>query len=684
MSGDNYMDRADLEQWKPKEVARLLALVETERRYYQEIVANVPVSLLVVGPDLKIVSANRHFRVSTGRKNDEILGHDLSEVFPVEGALELSQQVVRSGVASPRAQSTWTYGDKKRPVALTALPLRSWEEDSDAEALLVIQEMEEADPALPLLTSKQSKAVEVTEAIDAMLWEADLAAGRITYVNERAVSLFGHEESVWLENAEIWAERVHPDDQDRVKAFYEHLQTSEGDRFSCEFRAVHNDGHVMYVRESVRTQRDEAGKISKLFGYTTDISERREKEEQHAIAQKSEALGRLSAKLAHDLNNLLMIIAGYGEELKNSVPSGNPLHNDMREILSATERLYAITTQLQTYTRRPIVNARSTSVASLLQAAKPAIERSLGHNVKLHIEQDENLRKAKVDAEQIEQALVALAHHAYLELGGEGTVTLRASHARLEESVGNDSGLDAGDYLRLSISHSGSALSAEARERILEPWLYSEDSVREIKMGLSTAYQIIRQSKGDISVDSTAIPTASGNGTAFHVFLPLLSLAEVEAERVAAQAAPFVAPPVVAEVPPVAEVMLETILVVEDEGGIRALVRKILKRQGYNVLEASGGAEALQIMADHPGQLDLLLTDVMMPGMNGVELSYKALEAKPNLKVLFVSGYTDESLLEAGQFPSGTAFLQKPFTLGSLLGKVRDVLNSSAMRQSAS
>jgi two-component system, cell cycle sensor histidine kinase and response regulator CckA len=683
------MDRADLEQWKPKEVARLLALVETERRYYQEIVANVPVSLLVVGPDCKIVSANRHFRVSTGRKNDEILNHDLAEIFPVEGALELAQQVVRSGVAAPRAQSTWTYADKERPVALTALPLRSWEEDSDAEALLVIQEMEAADPTLPVLSPKQAKAVELTEAVDAMLWEADLSAGRITYVNEGAVALFGHPEAEWLENPEIWADRVHPEDRERIKNFYEHLQESDSSRFSCEFRAIHQKGHILHVRESVRAQRDETGKITKLFGYTTDISERREKEEQHAIAQKSEALGRLSAKLAHDLNNLLMIIAGYGEELKNSVPSGNPLHNDMREILAATERLYSITTQLQTYTRRPIITPQSTSVPALLEASRPAIERVIGHNAKLILEHDADLRKAKVDGEQVQQALVALAQHAYLELGGEGTITITASHARLQESVGNDSGLDAGDYLRLSITHSGSALSAEARERILEPWLYSEDGVREIKMGLSTAYHIVRASKGDISVESSAAEAISSggivsHGTAFHVYLPLMSRAEMAAELAALAAAPEVAPPAAVEVPVVSESTLETILVVEDEGGIRALVRKILKRQGYNVLEAAGGEEALRIMAEHPGQLDLLLTDVMMPGMNGVELSYKALEAKPNLKVLFVSGYTDESLLEAGQFPSGTAFLQKPFTLGSLLGKVRDVLNSTAMRQSAS
>ena len=219
-------------------------------------------------------------------------------------------------------------------------------------------------------------------------------------------------------------------------------------------------------------------------------------------------------------------------------------------------------------------------------------------------------------------------------------------------------------------------MSPESQQRILEPWLYSEQSVRDVKMGLAAAHNIIRESNGELSVE--AIP---GKGTAFHLYLPIATAAEVKAAQTVVVAP---APIPVVETPAEPETTLETILVVEDEGGIRALVRKILKRQGYNVLEASHGDEALRIIRDLEGPIDLLLTDVMMPGMNGVELSHKALALKPKLKVLFVSGYTDESLLEAGQFPAGTAFLQKPFTLGSLLGKVREVLDSGAARHAAS
>ncbi|WP_031496910.1 hybrid sensor histidine kinase/response regulator [Bryobacter aggregatus] len=669
------MERADFEQWKPKEVARLLALVETERRYYQEIVANVPVSLLIVGPNLLAISSNRQFRVTTAKKNDEVLGHPLAELIPIDAVVELAQQVVSTGLAAPKVEVLWPLGEGNRPVTVSALPLRSWEEDSESEALLVIQEQVAASQLLPPLTEKQAKAVDLASAVDAMLWEADLTSGRIEYVNDRAEELFGHPESTWLDKAEVWTDRVAPEDRERVKRFYDHLASSKGTTYTVEFQAVRADDSTFHVRETVRVQRDSSGRPLKLYGCTSDITERLQIESQNAAAQKSEALTRLSAKLAHDLNNLLMIIAGYGEELKNSLPAENPLHHDMKEILSATERLYSVTTQLQTYTRRPVVNAKITSIPTFLQSVTPVLERVLGQHISLTVEQLPDLAKGKMDAAQIEQALVSLAHHAFLELGGAGSVVLQADQVRVQESTGSESSLDAGDYIRFSFSHSGTPMSPEARQRILEPWLYSEESVRDIKMGLSTAYQILRQSHGELMVES-----GPGKGTAFLLYLPMVSRAELEAERALAGTA--VAPPVL-ETPAEPETTLETILVVEDEGGIRALVRKILRRQGYNVLEAAHGEEALRVMHDFNGHIDLLLTDVMMPGMNGVELSYKALEAKPSLKVLFVSGYTDESLLEAGQFPSGTAFLQKPFTLGSLLGKVREVLDTSMLRTAA-
>lgn len=662
------MERADFDQWKPKEVARLLALVETERRYYQEIVANLPVSLVIIDANLKVLSSNRHFRNKLGKKNDEVLGKEIAGLLGIEGVSALAQQVVASCLPAPRLEATW----HEHPVTLHALPLRSWEEDSEAEALLLIE-----DRTVPAVvevprTPREIKSVELSDSVGAMLWEADLSSGKLTHVNREAENLFGYPEAEWLDKDEIWTERVAPQDRERVKRFYASIHDTEAAELTVEFQGRRTDGSTLFARESVRIVRDAKGKPVRLLGCTTDISQRRESEDQHATFEKSEGLYRLSAKMAHDLNNLLMIVAGYGEELKTALPVTHPLHNDMRQILEATERLYAVTTQLQTYTRRPVVSPKSTDVGQFLQGLRPQLEKAFGAKVELRLECPENVGKAKIDAAHVETALIALAQHAFLEMGGAGLAVLRAANAAVGESTGRSGSLEAGDYVRITLSHSGGVMSAEARDRLLEPWLYGDDGVREVKLSLANAYQIARHSGGDIRVD----------GEGFHFYLPMVSRAEREAERVAPKATP--AAPAAPQIEVEPEPQLETILVVEDESAIRALVRKILRRQGYQVLEASNGNEALSVLAEQKGAVDLLLTDVMMPGMNGVELSHKAVEQWPGIRVLFVSGYTDENVLEGGQFPIGTAFLQKPFTLVGLLGKVREVLDAGEKKRAAS
>ncbi|MCX6610703.1 MAG: response regulator [Acidobacteria bacterium] len=657
------MERAEFEQWKPKEVARLLALVETERRYYQEIVASIPVSLLIVGSNLHAVSANRQFRMRVGKKNDEILGRPLLDLLPIDGLQEVAEQVVNSGIATPKREMNWGGQD----VVVTAMPLRSWEEDSESEALLVI---EEKAAQVASLTARDQKALSVAASIEGMLWEVDYAAGGITHVSAGAEELFGYPVERWLSDESVWGLRVAEGERARVDEFYDGIGSSAGTVFSIEFLARHADGQEFLARETVRVARDESGKPLRLAGLTTNVSERRELESQQSLALKGEALQRLSAKLAHDLNNLLMIVAGYGEEMKNSLPAEHTLHQDMKEILGATERLYSLTTQFQTYTRRPVVTPRITSLAALVSQARTQIEAALGPELALEIHLPAGLAKAKIDGAQIEDALVALARHASLAMHGAGILKLSAENVLRSEAISSAQGLNLGAYLRMTLEGAGAAMWGE---RLLEPWLAAEGQPREVELGVAAAYQIVRQSHGDLSVD----------GAKLHLYLPMVSEAELEAERALA-AAQVVAPPPPVEVAAEPETTLESILVVEDEGGIRALVRKILRRQGYQVIEASNGEEALRLLAEAGTKVDLLLTDVMMPGMNGVELSQKALLQDASLKVLFVSGYTDESVLEAGQFPAGTAFLQKPFTLGSLLGKVREVLDGAAARQAAS
>jgi CheY-like chemotaxis protein len=422
-------------------------------------------------------------------------------------------------------------------------------------------------------------------------------------------------------------------------AFYQSLAEAAGTQAEITYRGP--DG--MAKRDVVWVERNPAGEAVSLTGLTLGEERQRQAVQQEAAVAQAESLQRLSAKLAHDLNNLLMIISGYGEELKNAVPAEHTLHQDMQEILTAAERLYGLTNQFQTYNRRPAVRLAAHGLGEFITGLLPRL-REAGLETVL-VGEIGAKAAARMDDEHLNELFLA---------AGRLGVLVGAGQAELRVGTGWEQ-----HHIEMKLA------GAEFPANWLEPWFASNEDLREAQLAMVTAFHALREAGGAMRVESGTLA----------VTLPAAVL----------EAAPVVkaAPPAVEEVPAEAAPSLEAILVVEDEAGIRALVRKILSRQGYEVLEAASGQEALTVLGS-AARVDLLLTDVMMPGMNGVELSRQALSANPHLRVLFVSGYTDESVLEAGEFPAGTAFLQKPFTLGGLLGKVREVLDSGAARQAAS
>lgn len=637
------MERAEFDNWRPREVARLLSLVETERRYYQEIVSCLPSSILIVGGDLRIVSANRSFRQRVRRKNEDVLGRDLLEFLPD------AVGIVRAVLDGATSSATQSLELSRQTVSLTVLPLRNWEEDSEPEALLIIE-----NESAVRLSPEQEHALSTVSALDCVLWEQDLRTNQLTFASSAAAEIFGYTPAQLLEDFSLWPLRVAEPDRRRVEALYARLGDLSGDHFAIEYRGRDAKGGDHWLRESARIRRDPDGNPIWLIGSTMRIGPRREMEQARAIAIKSEGLQRLGARLAHDLNNLLMIVGGYGEELKNALPAGHPMYQDMLEILEATNRLSSLTTQLQTYTRRPNIEPRTLQFAPLFDALRSRLCWTLGPGVELEIEEQDNLYCLEADPVQAEESLISLARLAAGVLDGRGQLSIRASNATAEEGSGHPCVL-----VSLTIS------DGEWPSFWLEPWLAPDEASREIALGVATVYQALRLGGGDLRIAGRRAVLEFPGITAPHVVEPI----------------PV---PLPAPVAGDATTSLETVLVVEDEGGIRALVRKILRRQSYEVLEAPSGAEALEILREHGQRINLLLTDVMMPGMNGVELSQQATAAHPTLRVLFVSGYTDDSVLEAGRFPAGAAFLQKPFTLGSLLGKVREVLDGGVTHEAAS
>jgi two-component system, cell cycle sensor histidine kinase and response regulator CckA len=680
------MERADLEQWKGREVARLLALVETERRYYQEIVASVPVGLVVLSSDLSIVSANRAVRKIFGLRSGDALRGRLDTLLP-GWVLDRIAEVLKSGVGQSNILIKFE-SDERRHLRLSILPIRSWDDEALQEALLSIEDLTateaaetESVPQLSLSLNSQNahgtvatsgvaepgsvtpgnRDGEVLDNLEAAAWMLELPAKKFTFVSHRAEQLLGYPAEHWTTNASFWTDRVHPADRDWLSQSYQRA-IERGEAQVSEFRAVTSDGRMLWLREMARLVADSQGRASRLVGISMDITERRLLEDQLTQAERVEAVSKLASRLAHDLNNMLMIMTGYGEELLNGLPQGSSLRSDVQEILTATERMTGLTSHLLSFARKQAAPAGRVELETMLGAVQQYLRVLVGEETELQVKLSPEVNVVRADSSQLEQIIAAIVERLRQNLQNKALIRVETSRLDIRENIRRaDSPLQPGAYGVIAIRGTGIPLESDLRSSLFESVLPGKEPTDDTG-AVSRAYGTIRQWGGDIAVSIEGY-----EGPVVSLFLPLIEeTAGQPTERKVVEAAP-------AEPPS----QLETILVVEDEAGIRALVRKILRRQGYQVLEAANGVEALAICREHSGPIDLLITDVIMPEVGGRELVDRFHELCATAKVLYVSGYTDDSAIYSGNHAAGSAFLQKPFTLGALLDKVKEVLGSS-------
>jgi two-component system, cell cycle sensor histidine kinase and response regulator CckA len=634
------MERADLEQWKGREVARLLALVGTERRYYQDILASIPIGLLVLAPDLAIVSANRAVRKLFGLTGSPLRAQ-LDTLLP-PWVLDRVAEVLKTG--APQTNILVSPPKTGRRLRIGILAVRSWDDESSPEAVLSIEDLTGIeDVAVPVPAAGPITSTELVDNLNAAIWTFDLASGNFLFVGRSAARLLGYPVQHWTSNASFWTDRVHAADRDWVTQSYRQaIQRGEG--HACEFRAVTADGRNLWVRESARLLTDAEGRPRYLIGITVDITERRLLQDQLVQSERVQAASKLAGRMAHDLNNMLMIVTGHSEELLNSLPANSPLRADVQEILNAGERMSGLTGHLLAFTRRTGAEASAIELNTVLRA----FEQRLGVQLKLSTQPN----VVKAHAERLEQTVTSLIER-------ERQVDIETSYLEIKEDTGQWSQpLRPGAYGVIAITLGARAWEADAKGSWFEAVLPGNDPSDDWPAAVTRAYGIIREWGGDIVASA-----APAGGTVLRMFFE--SVPESGGKKPA---------PTLAAAP--AEPSLTTILVVDDEAGIRELVHKILRRYGYQVLEAGDGEEALALCREHSGTIDLLITDVMMPRMGGPELVDRLRKQGLNPKVLYVSGYTEDPNIYAGNFPPGTAFLEKPFTLGSLLDRVREVLNA--------
>ncbi|MGO8793702.1 MAG: ATP-binding protein [Candidatus Sulfotelmatobacter sp.] len=425
---------------------------------------------------------------------------------------------------------------------------------------------------------------------------------------------------------------------------------------------IRQDGAATIVRISGRAV-SSGDKIKAFELFAEDVTERRTLEQQLQQSQKMEAIGRLAGGIAHDFNNLLMVISGYSEFLLERLGSEPALLAPAQEIASAAGRATTLTRQLLAFSRKQMLAPKILDLNGVVTENLKMLTRVIGEDIDLVMLPAANLGRVRADASQIEQVIMNLAVNARDAMPSGGKLTIETSNVSLDDEYARfHAPLKPGNYVMLAISDTGGGMDAETQSHIFEPF-FTTKGPKGTGLGLSTVYGIVKQSGGYIWVYSEP-----EKGTTFKIYLPRIPDA-IESHP------PVVAPPET----PVTEPGTETILVVEDESNLRYLVRQFLEKQGYRVLQAEDGAAAMQIVVAHEGVINLLLTDVIMPGMNGRELAQRVAELRPNVKILYMSGYTENVIGRNGTLDAGVRLLQKPFTLRDLKNTVREVLDSNAL-----
>ncbi len=482
------------------------------------------------------------------------------------------------------------------------------------------------------------------------------STGKILDANPAFLELLGHTSANELIGQHIFGLYADNDEWFALADFLRSAEPFKG--LPAEWKRKDNTTTVVRISgRSVANGRE--GLVFELFA--EDVTERRALEQQLRQSQKMEAVGRLAGGIAHDFNNLLMVISGYSEFLLERLGAEPHLRGPAQEIASAAERASSLTRQLLAFSRKQMLTPRIVNLNDVATENLKMLTRMIGEDIDLVMVPGKNLWPIRADAGQIDQVIVNLAVNARDAMPSGGKLTIETSNVTLDDDYARfHAPLRPGDYVMIAISDTGAGMDSETQQHIFEPF-FTTKGTRGTGLGLSTVYGIVKQSGGYIWVYSEV-----GKGTTFKIYLPRVASAGETATQVAA-------PVEYRKVEP----GTETILLVEDEANLRYLARQYLEKQGYKVIEAADGAVAMQIAVAHEAVIHLLLTDVIMPGMNGRELAQRISEIRPNVKILYMSGYTENVIGHNGMLDAGVRLLQKPFNLRDLKSKVREVLDAT-------
>src|SRR5216683_2831124 len=605
-------------------------------------------------------------RIFNSLSYEKVLGYSLNElkessafeqIHPDdrESVKSAGDEARRTGVGRPLEYRVRHKDGTWRVLESTASVIRDAKGEPQ-HLVIVNRDVTERKRAAEALRRSEASFRSVVEDAPYGIYRASLS-GELVLVNPALQKILGYASQTELLQANLGTQIYrNPLDHQKVNELLLRQQSFN----DVEVEWKRKDGTPITVRCSGWPIKDESGRVAFLELFAEDVTERRALERQLRMAQKMEAVGRLSGGIAHDFNNLLGVIIGYSQVLKRSLKPEHPLYEHAEEIEKASQRAVSLTRQLLAFSRQQVLEPVILNMNALVSDMEKMLPRLIGEDVALTLTLDPALGQVKADPGQVEQVIMNLAVNARDAMPDGGKLTIQTANVDLDTAYTHEHpGSRVGRYVMLRVTDTGTGIDPEIQSQIFEPFFTTKERDKGTGLGLATVYGIVKQSGGYIAVESE-----KGKGASFSVYLPRLE------QPATHSIVPLAAAPMNTR-------GTETLLLVEDAEPLRKLAEMFLKESGYRILSAADGQQALQTARQHPGPIHLLLTDVVMPGMNGRVLGERLAPSQPGMKVLYMSGYADSFIAGHGVLESGTHLLHKPFTEETLTRKVRELLDAN-------